>query len=115
MSSSLRPEDVAHHKTRRQNICRRKKKSSKDEEEEEEEPRESQRIKECLGASVVGQNQILLSPALVQSGSGFSEFSDLVVDVGRTLRRHFLYDVDRVAVIAADLLVVRAEDTVSSP
>lgn len=41
--------------------------------------------------------------------------SDLVIDVGRALRRHLLNDVDRVAVIAADLLIMRAEDTVSSP
>lgn len=44
-----------------------------------------------------------------------SSSSDFVIDVGRTLRRHLLNDVDWVAVVAADLLVVRAEDAVSSP
>lgn len=41
--------------------------------------------------------------------------SDLVIDVGRALRGHLLNYVDRVAIVAADLLVVRAEDAVSSP
>lgn len=41
--------------------------------------------------------------------------SDFVVDVSRTLRRHLLNYVDRVSVVTADLLVVRAEDAVSSP
>lgn len=41
--------------------------------------------------------------------------SDFIVDVCRTLRRHLLNYVDRVPIIATDLLVVRAEDAVSSP
>lgn len=41
--------------------------------------------------------------------------SDFVVDVGGTLRRHFLDDVDRVSIVPAHLLVVRAEDAVGSP
>jgi len=44
-----------------------------------------------------------------------SSSSDLVINVGRALRRHLLNDVDRVAVVAADFLVVWAEDAVSSP
>lgn len=34
--------------------------------------------------------------------------SDFVVDVGRALRGHLLDDVDRVAIVAAHLLIVRA-------
>lgn len=46
----------------------------------------------------------------------FKKFrSDFVVDISGALRRHLLNYVDRVAVVAADLLVVRAEDAVSSP
>lgn len=41
--------------------------------------------------------------------------SYFIVDVSRTLRWHFLYDVDRMSVIAADLLVVRAVGGVRSP
>lgn len=44
-----------------------------------------------------------------------SSTSDFVIDVGRALRRHLLNYVDRVAVVAADLLIMRAEDAVSSP
>lgn len=41
--------------------------------------------------------------------------SNLVVDVGRALRRHFLHDINWVAVVPTDLLIVWAEDAVSSP
>lgn len=44
-----------------------------------------------------------------------SSTSDLVINVGWALWRHLLNYVDRVAVVTADLLVVRAEDAVSSP
>lgn len=52
---------------------------------------------------------------LFQLVSSKSSTSDFVINVGRALRRHLLDYVDRVAVIATDLLVVRAEDAVSSP
>lgn len=42
-------------------------------------------------------------------------FSHFIIDVCWALRRHFLYDVNRVSVIAAHFLVMWAEDAVSSP
>lgn len=44
-----------------------------------------------------------------------SSSSHFVIDVGRALRWHLLNYVDRMAIVTADLLVMRAEDTVSSP
>lgn len=55
--------------------------------------------------------QQVLGSALCRRSSA----SDLVVDVGRALGRHLLHDVDGVSVVPAHLLVVRAEDAVSSP
>lgn len=42
-------------------------------------------------------------------------FSHFIIDVRWALRRHFLYDVNGVSVIAAHFLVMWAEDAVSSP
>lgn len=42
-------------------------------------------------------------------------FSDLVVNVCWTLRRHFLNYVHRMSIVAADLFIVGAKDTVCSP
>lgn len=79
-----------------------------------------ERQRECLFAgvqAVPAKTKDLLCPGDCSSLSlAFkSPTSDFVIDVGRALRRHLLNYVDWVAVIAADLLVVRAEDAVSSP
>lgn len=44
-----------------------------------------------------------------------SSLSDFVIDVRWTLRGHLLDYVDRMPVVSADLLVVRAEDAIGSP
>lgn len=50
----------------------------------------------------------------VQS-TGAAALSYFVVDVGRTLRRHLLDDVDGVSVVSAHLLIVRAVSRVRRP
>lgn len=76
--------------------------------------RKSESVCGCAGGARRNQKPVL--PGLFQFVFAFKSYtSDLVIDVGRALRRHLLNYVDRMAVVAADLLVVWAEDAVSSP
>lgn len=86
-------------------------------EEEESRERERQRGGESLRAWHRCQPNPKTRPAKgTVPVSLFEKFSsDFVINVGRALRWHLLDYVDRVAIITADLLVVRAEDAVSSP
>ena len=103
-------------------LLERKKKKWQNYREEEEEltewERQRDRNRVCLRVCRRCQPKPRTCSAqgLFQFVSAFnSPISNFVIDVSRALRRHLLNDVDRVAVIAADLLVVRAEDAVSSP
>ncbi len=76
--------------------------------------RKSESVCGCAGSA--RQNQKPVRPGLFQFIFAFKSYtSDFVIDVSRALRRHLLNYVDRMAVVAADLLVVWAEDAVSSP
>ncbi len=78
--------------------------------------RETERERARVFAGVPAAHAKTKIPLCSSSSLAFkSSTSDFVVDVGRALRGHLLNYVDRVAVVAADLLVVRAEDAVSSP
>ena len=79
--------------------------------------RQSVRAREFLCGHTGGTcpNKALLCPWIDPVPAFYNSISNFVIDVGWALRWHLLNYIDRVSVVTADLLIMRAEDAVSSP
>lgn len=124
-SSPLIPSTLTVTEPERQSVSktsRKKKKNSDKPSEERERSEQSERDREiereCQFTGVlvaIAKTRSPLCPWTVPGPAFKCSTSDFVIDVGWALGRHLLNYVDRVSIVPTDLLVVRAEDAVSSP